>query len=128
MTVIVDTTAWYAYFVVKDLFHHKAIEYFQTKPQLITTNIVLEETFALIHHRQGKRVAVAAGKNIQEICGANFRYITSHEDEEILDLYKKSIRGLDYVDASVVWLARKLDIPIFTFDAHFKTIKMITVP
>lgn len=128
MTVIVDTTAWYAYFVVKDLFHQEAIAYFQTKPQVVTTNIVFEETLALIHHRQGKRVAVAASKNIQEICGANLRYITSREDKEILDLYKKSIRGLDYVDASVVWLARKLDIPVFTFDAHFRTMKVAIVP
>lgn len=128
MTVIVDTTAWYAYFVVKDLFHHEAIGYFQTKPQLITTNIVFEETLALIHHRQGKRVAVTASKNIHEVCGVNLRYITSREDEEILALYRESMRGLDYVDASVVWLARKLDIPVFTFDAHFRTMKIVTVP
>lgn len=128
MNILVDTSGWYALIVSKDLFHEQAKKFFQTSPIVTTSTLIFEEVLALVHARQGKTIALKASATIKEYCEDRFLYISPKDNEEILDLYQKTGNSIDYVDASVVWLSRKLDIPVFTFDAHFKKMKVKTLP
>jgi len=47
MKVIVDTTAWYGYFVKSDKFHDESVAFIDTKPEIIISNIIFEEVLAL---------------------------------------------------------------------------------
>lgn len=128
MKVVIDTSAWYPYFVTGDKFYLQAIEYFTPELQLITTNTVFEEVLAIIHHRHGKKAATRAGETMLTPDNNLFWVISAEENKEVMNIYTASMPQLDYVDASIVWLARKLEIPIFTFDAHFRKMKIATVP
>jgi predicted nucleic acid-binding protein len=128
MKIFVDTTAWYGFFVQNDQFHTKATEYFSSQPKLTTSGIVIEETLALMHHRVGKREAVMAGQLVHQMCDGSIWYITAKENDEIIHLYRSTPRYIDYVDTSIIWLCRKLELPVFTFDAHFKKMGLTIVP
>lgn len=128
MNVLVDTTAWYAYFVRSDRFHTQAVNYFSTNPSIYTNSAVIEETLALLHHRVGKHETIIAARLMFNMCGDSISYTTAQDDENIIKFYTIAPAYIDYVDASLVWLSRKLDIPVFTFDAHFRTMKVAIVP
>lgn len=128
MKVLVDTSGWYAYFVERDEFHKAAVDFFDQRPTFITSNMIFEEVMALLHHRQGKRVASLAGVSIRDLCTDNFWYIDHSDDEEVMEFYQNTGRHIDYVDASVAWLAQKLDVSIFTFDERLKKEKIAIVP
>lgn len=125
---MIDTSAWYPYFVTGDKFYPQAIEYFTPELQLVTTNTIFEEVLAIIHHRHGKKAAIRAGETMLTFTNNSLWVVSAEENKEVMNIYRSSIQKLDYVDASLVWLARKLDIPVFTFDAHFKRMKVVTVP
>ncbi len=128
MKAAIDTSAWYPYFVTGDKFYQQAINFFTPDLQLITTNTVFEEVLAIVHHRHGKKSAMRAGEAMLTFDNNSFWVISAEENEEVMNIYRSSIQQLDYVDASLVWLARKLDIPVFTFDAHFRKMRIATVP
>lgn len=127
MNVLVDTSGWYALVVSKDLFHEQARNFFQKSPIVTTSSLIFEEVLALVHARQGKLIALKASAIIKAYCEGRFLYISSVDNEEILDIYQKTGKSIDYVDASVVWLSRRLDLPVFTFDAHFKKMNVQVV-
>src|SRR3989338_9779607 len=120
MKVIVDTTAWYGYFVKSDKFHDESVAFIDTKPEIIISNIIFEEVLALLHHRVSKKFAAEAGKTVLGLCAHTTPYVSAEENEDIMRLYAHSMQYIDYVDASIVWLSRKFDLPVFTFDEHFK--------
>ena len=126
--IVSDTSAWYAFIVGSDKFHNASVEFLNTKPKLITTNIIFEECLALLHHRIGKDSALAASKAIPGLSWKGIRYITKEEDREILKLYENTNKQIDYVDASVIWLSKQLNSPIFTFDGHFEKFGIEILP
>lgn len=128
MNVFVDTTAWYGYFVGNDQFHNQATQCFNQRPKLTTSSIVLEETLALMHHRVGKRETAYAAQIICQMCDGSVWYMTAKENDEIIHLYRSTPAYIDYVDASIIWLCRKIEISVFTFDSHFKKIGLSVVP
>lgn len=129
MKVIADTSAWYAFILKPDKFHQKAEEFIQKiQPSLLFTYPVLEELTSLLHHREGKKRAISSIEKIKNNPLFQIVYLTSNEEKEIWNIYKKTERVIDYVDASIIWLAKQQKIPIFTFDAHFKNLGLKLVP
>ena len=126
--IIGDTSAWYAFIVENDEFHATSVEFLKTKPKIITTNIVFEECLTLLHHRIGKDSALAASKAIPGLSWKRIRYITEEEDREILEFYENTNKQIDYVDASVAWLSKQMESPVFTFDSHFEKLGIETLP
>jgi predicted nucleic acid-binding protein len=121
MKYVLDTSAWYAYVIDSDVAHNKALEFIHENPDLVVVYPVIEELAALIHHRRGKPTVIKSvytpfftSPNIQ------VEYPTSQIDQEIWALYKNNQNKIDYVDTCVFYYSRKLKLPIFTFDSHFK--------
>ena len=128
MKAILDTSGWYAYILEADEFHKQAVEFVKKKPKLAMPYPVLEELIALLHHREGKKNTIAALEALRNLSDTEVVFIGYEEEKQIWGLYKKAGSKIDYVDASIIWLAKKLDLPVFSFDAHFKKLGLAFVP
>ena len=130
MKVVLDTSAWYGYIFSDDSFHHQAKSFLtKFKPDLITPYPVLEELAAIAHHRKGKSpVMTYVFKPLLQSRHNQTVYLSPQADHQIWDIYQQTPAKIDYVDASVIWLSRKLDLPIFTFDRHFRNLDLNLVP
>lgn len=121
MKLILDTNAWYAYIIKPDKFHHAATTIIKENPYIYIPYPVLEELSALTHYRLGKKITQ---KSVYPFAYHSSRseivYVNAQDDQEIWEIYNQTQSKLSYVDASVVWLSRKLDLPIFTFDRHLR--------
>ncbi len=126
--ILVDTSAWYAFFVAEDMFHQDSRRVFEAESNFVTVFTVFEETLALLHHRQGKKLGLLAARLIPQISARGLEYVSRKENEAIVATYKALPRYIDYVDASLVYFSKKLDAPVFTFDEHFLKLKTPTVP
>lgn len=130
MKVIVDTSAWYAFFIASDPYHSESKEFIKINPHLVTPFTIIEELAAVINNRQGKTQALKSVMAIQnmDLGGEAIHFITSEDQNEILIQFQNTPAYIDYVDASVLWLSRKLNLPVFTFDEHFRKLKIPVVP
>jgi predicted nucleic acid-binding protein len=128
MKVLLDTSAWYGFVSKDDQFHTRAVNYLKKDPFLLIPYPVLEELTAILHHRKGKRNTIIALQELRISNISKIIYLNEKEDKEIWKLYTSLTSKIDYVDASIIWLARKLTIPVFTFDKHFKNIGLKLVP
>lgn len=128
MRAILDTSGWYAYILEADEFHRKAVEFVKRKPKLTLPYPVLEELIALLHHREGKKKTTAALDALRRLSDIELVFLGNEEEKQIWKLYKKTANKINYVDASIIWLAKRMDLPIFSFDAHFKKLNLQLVP
>lgn len=128
MKVVLDTSAIYAFLSADDDFHNSAREVFGLCSQLLMSFSVFEELLALRHHRKGKKEAIEIIKKIRQSKIIKVIYFDEKEGQQIERVYEEAKSGIDYVDASVMWLSKKLDLPVFTFDSHFKKEGFEVVP
>ena len=89
---------------------------------------VFEEIAAVLHHRVDKSLAVKACNILFSSKLVDLIYFGSEENKQVMKLYEEFPKGIDYVDASVAWLARKYALPVFTFDKHFHELNLVCVP
>ncbi len=128
MRAVADTSGLFAFFIRLDRFHERANTFLLEKPTLITTNYVIEETLALLYHRAKKPLALKALQLFKTLYADDIVYVTRSEHDAISDIFENSPLFIDFVDASVLWLSKTMDLPIFTFDAHFRKMKVKVVP
>jgi hypothetical protein len=131
--IFVDTGAWIALAVEDDAHHEDAIRAYPEllkKYRLITTNLVVAETYILLRREAGHRAAIeflerlAASPRIQKI------YSTpelERKAEEILKRYQD--QDFSYTDAVSFTLMQQEGIKeAFAFDAHFRTMGFLLIP
>jgi len=129
----VDSGAWIALAVEDDAHHEEAAQVYREllkKHRLITTNLVVVETYILLRREAGHRAAIgflellAASPRIRKI------YSTpelEREAEEILKRYQD--QDFSYTDAVSFALMRQEGIrEAFAFDAHFRTMGFLLIP
>lgn len=131
--VFVDTGAWIALAAEDDAHHEEAAEAYPEllrKYRLVTTNLVVAETYILLRREAGHRAAIeflerlAASPRIRKV------YSTpelEREAEEILRRYKDP--DFSYTDAVSFALMQQEGIEeAFAFDAHFRTMGFLLIP
>lgn len=128
MRVIIDTSGWYAFISEKDKYHTQAKTLVSTFSHLIFPYPVFEELTALSHKRLGKTTTLRHLNRLLTAKSVHITYINVTDNQEIWGAYSSGPAWLDYVDSSVIWLSRKLDLPIFTFDRHFKKLDLPLIP
>jgi predicted nucleic acid-binding protein len=134
MTLLVDTTAFYALADESDKNHKKALAYYkkiqEESPLLLTTNYILSETYTLIRVRLGHRAAITALEGIRESDLVEIVYGNEELDNAALDILRKQ-RDKDYSYADAVSFAlmelRGIT-EAFTFDSHFRQFGFQMVP
>ena len=116
MTVIVDTSAWYAFVVATDYSHQAATKFIQPDTNLVFPLTVFEEFEALIQSRFGKKKAIENGSKI-------IRYgvltPTKMDMRVSWKMFRQSPAAVSYVDCTVAAVANRLNLPVFGFDPHF---------
>lgn len=129
MRIFVDTSAWYAYFDRSDGDHQKAAAFFKKRPGLVTSNLVLSETLALLQRRVGKKVAKKAGNfllrsSLVEMVGLGQELL-----RETFSVFEKAPAKISFVDCSNRVAMKSLHLKIiFCFDQDFKKLGLKVVP
>ncbi len=123
--LLVDSGAWYALADRSDRHHRQAVEYyrqiFKTFQQLVTTNLIIAETYTLIRRGLGQ----AAGVSFLNNLAASLRVMKIFSDQELEENAQEIIRrykdqDFSYTDAVSFALMKKKSISqAFTFDQHF---------
>lgn len=132
--LLVDSGAWYALADRSDRHHWQAIEFyrqiFKDFQQLITTNLIIAETYTLIRRSLGHAPGVSFLNNLS----ASLRVMTVFSDREIEENAQEILRrykdqDFSYTDTVSFALMRQKDISqAFAFDQHFKTAGFEVLP
>jgi predicted nucleic acid-binding protein len=133
-TLLVDSGAWYALADRSDRHHRQAIEFyrhiFKDYQQLITTNLIIAETYTLIRMGLGP----APGTSFLNNLSASPRVMKVFSDQEIEENAQEIIcrykdQDFSYTDAVSFALMRRKNITqAFAFDQHFRTAGFEMVP
>ncbi|MDP3093626.1 MAG: PIN domain-containing protein [bacterium] len=128
MEAVLDTSGWYAFVLKRDKFHELAVKFLNSRPYLVLPYPVLEELIALLHHREGKQLTIKIIDKLRNSQAVKIVHFDEEKEKQIWEHYKNIGRQIDYVDAAVIFLAQKLDLPVFGFDKHFKNLRLKLIP
>jgi uncharacterized protein len=67
LSLFVDTSAWYAAADRSDRSHEKAKRVLSDPDELVTTDHILIETWSLLHHRIGRKPALAFWERLGDV-------------------------------------------------------------
>jgi predicted nucleic acid-binding protein len=123
MKYVLDSSAWYAWTITTDRYHLESSQIIEKNPELVVPFAVFEELNALIFHRFGKTKTVEALQPLLDSDRSTITLPTKIEANDLWHLFLTCSPNIDYVDASVYYYSRKLKLPIFTFDSHFRDFK-----
>jgi hypothetical protein len=132
--IFVDTGAWVALADRDDAHHAKAASIYpillKTHRRLITSNLVIAESYILILNELGHQAAI----NFLERIKASPRILRIYSNEDIESdaeelLKKYSDQDFSYADAvSFVIMKRERIKKAFSFNGHFLTAGFINIP
>ncbi|NUM46344.1 MAG: PIN domain-containing protein [Anaerolineales bacterium] len=132
--IFVDSGAWVALADRRDKFYETAVEVYPSVlkdwGRLVTTNLVIAESYALIRGRLGHSAAIIFLNNLshtRRLDKVLSNVILESQAEEILRRYGD--QDFSYVDAVSFALMRQRGISeAFTFDHHFSVLGFLTLP
>jgi predicted nucleic acid-binding protein len=120
MTVFVDTSVWFSAVNGGDAKHKRAKEILTVAPTLVTSNLILAETWRLLHHRVHRRAAEGFWRSIRR--GAAELEIVTAADMEAAWLIGQRFPDQDFSLTDRASFALMERLHIFTaasFDDHF---------
>jgi predicted nucleic acid-binding protein len=132
MTTFIDTSAFYAVLCADDPNHEAArttwLELLSQPDDLVCTNYILIESFALIQNRLGMQAVRAFQEDVIPLLGIEWIEATQHQ-ASISALLTAGRRQLSLVDCASFETMRRLGITTaFTFDPHFKEQGFTCIP
>ncbi len=132
--VFVDTGAWLALVATDDSHHEEAKEIYPSLladyQRLITTNLVVSETYIAIRKAVGHKAAIFFLEKIQESPRIEKVCSTGELEDEAYKLLKKyEDQDFSFVDAvSFCLMKRRAIKKAFAFDSHFVTAGFTLLP
>ncbi len=133
-TIFVDTGAWFALSDQSDQYHGKAAAHIRKLSndgfEMITTNLVVHETFMLLSRKLSRTAAITFLDEIYT--DENVHIIHSNgalEQEAIETIRKYADQDFSIADCvSFAVMKREAIKRAFTFDRHFKTMRLSVEP
>ncbi len=132
--LFVDTSGWVSVLDPKDKYHAQAADFFRhalsTYSALVTTNLVIAETYINIRRSSNHEKAIAFLDLIEE--SRRIRCIWSDDElemsaREVLRLYRD--QDFSYTDAvSFAVMQRDGIRDVFAFDRHFRAMGFVVLP
>jgi hypothetical protein len=129
--IFVDTGAWYALVDKKDPDHVKAKQlYHNNSVPFVTTNFIFDESITLLMSRLGWKVAVNFGEALKKSELVTVATVMGSDEDKAWEIFLKyEDAGFSYTDCSSFAVMERLRIDTaFTFDMHFKTMKLSIIP
>ena len=129
MAVLVDTGAWFAYFVRRDRDHADAMAWVQqNRHPLVTTDFILDELLTLLKLRESQRVAVAAGNLLWTETVAHLERVSSEDLDRAWETFRRfADKDWSFTDCTSKVLIERLQIlEAFAFDHHFDQFGTVT--
>ena len=132
--IFVDTGAWVALADEDDAYHGNAIAVYpkllKSSRSLITTNLVVAESYVIIMNELGHRAAVIFLEGVNtspRIVKAYSNENIEREAEDILRRYDD--QDFSYTDSVSFTIMKRQKIKkAFAFDKHFQTMGFVRVP
>ncbi|MEK6544027.1 MAG: PIN domain-containing protein [Elusimicrobiota bacterium] len=124
MSVFVDTSAWYSLWDAQETNHKQAqaiLSHLKSKEELLITNeLVISETFALLANRIGWQASRQAAQAITDNKSVSIMILTPEQWQETCLRYIHGSGRLSFVDCSafVTMESRKIK-KAFAFDEDF---------
>lgn len=129
--VFVDTSAWGAWINRDDLNYSRARQFMATRPRLLTSNFVIDETITLILKRMGYAAAARLGDTLWDGSRARIIYVSKADQRAAWQLFKKyDDKIFSFTDCTSFVIMQRLGLTqAFTFDSDFEqTGHFIRVP
>jgi predicted nucleic acid-binding protein len=123
--VFVDTSAFLAIENHRDARHEEALalrrRVVEAGRLLVTSDYVLDESYTIIRHRAGHRVAVDFGEGVRISRGVRIEYVTLEVIEQGWAIFKRfADKEFSFTDCTSFALMRKLGLrEALAFDGHF---------
>lgn len=121
--IFVDTSFWAALRMARDRHHRSAVSLLRTVApghRLMTTNLVVGETWTLVNRRTGHATAVGFLDAVHAAGVQIVRVSQAHEDDALRFLRTRAEREYSYVDATSFVVMRDLRITdALAFDGDF---------
>jgi predicted nucleic acid-binding protein len=128
--IFVDTGAWYARYVVEDVDHEAAVEWFARVPdRLLTTDYVVDELLTLLKTRGYRDIAFAAGTNLFSVSVCQLEYVEPADVARAWIVFS-TFRDKDwsFTDCVSKVVIERLGIKTAcAFDEHFREFGSLTV-
>ena len=123
MTIFIDTGYFVALMNKSDQYHTAAAMADSSIHDLVTSNVVLNETISLLQQRGFLSLALDFLREIRSGTNIHVLYVDAAVQSEAWDIYARYAgAGASAVDCTSFALMRRLGIrEAFTFDKHFRT-------
>jgi predicted nucleic acid-binding protein len=132
--IFVDTSGWIALADKDDINHKRAASIYpsllKTGEKLITSNLVIGETYILVLKELGHQAALHFLERLKASPRISKIYSSEDIEAEAEEILKKYIdQDFSYTDAvSFVMMQRQKIAKAFSFDKHFVTAGFIKIP
>ncbi|MBI2217767.1 MAG: PIN domain-containing protein [Candidatus Rokubacteria bacterium] len=132
--VFVDTGAWFAVQVVDDAHHATARETLpalvDAAPSLVTSNLVIGETYTLLRLTKGYREARRFLDTLAQSPKLERLFVTEPLERQAYEiLHRYADHPFSFVDATSFAAMRQQRIQhAFAFDVHFRTVGFSRIP
>jgi len=131
--IFVDTSAWVAITNRRDQYHKEAGNFYQgifKDYELLTTNLVVGETYILLRLDCGLEVALGWWERIASSLKVKIIYADPDLTEEAITILRRyDDQTFSLTDAISFALMKKMKITdAFAFDVHFTTAGFIQLP
>ena len=129
--VLVDTGAWFAFFVANDPDHQAVGEAFeQWKGRLLTTEYIFDELVTLLLYRTGHQNAVRAGEALRSGRVAEMVQVKAADIAQAWrKLCKEEDKRYSFTDCTSFAVMQRLDIgTAIAVDKHFRQAGFLTLP
>lgn len=132
--MFVDTGAWYALCDASDQYHADAAAHARKLAKenatMVTTNLVVHETFTLLSRKVSRRAAIAFIDELRATDKVRILLSDAVLEEEALGIIRKhGDQDFSMTDAVSFAVMRRESIRrAFTFDRHFSTMRFSVEP
>ncbi|MDP2936755.1 MAG: PIN domain-containing protein [Dehalococcoidia bacterium] len=132
--IFVDTSAWYALLNTGDTNHARASAFLPMAlaeyRELISTNLVIGETYTLIRSRWGHDAAWQFARRIRRSRRLRRIFVSEALEREAYELLEsRPEQTFSFVDGTSFVVMKEQEIPCcFTFDGHFSAAGLMVLP
>lgn len=136
--VLVDSWAWLGLYNESDSYHEVAVlaynELLDAEYILVTTNVILAETYTNLRRWASPSIAIGFGRTIRSVVetGAlEIARVTAEDEAAAWEIFEKyaDLRDLSFNDCTTFALMQRLGISeAFTGDKHFTIMGLVIHP